>query len=75
MPAATCRKPAVRWFSRTARQLSVPLAADVRGLGTLCGSRGFARGGINQPVEMRFGVHASDVGVPCIWPSEGLIYE
>ena len=39
MPAATCRKPAVRRFSRTARQLSVPLAADVRGLGTLCGSR------------------------------------
>ena len=32
-------KPAVRRFSRTARQLSVPLAADVRGLGTLCGSR------------------------------------
>ena len=38
MPAATCRKPAVRRFSRTARQF-VPLAADVRGLGTLCGSR------------------------------------
>ena len=66
MPAATCRKPAVRRFSRTARQLSVPLAADVRGLGTLCGSRSVTDG------EMRFGGRASDVGVPCLWPSEGL---
>ena len=66
MPAATCRKPAVRRFSRTARQLSVPLAADVRGSGTIGGSRGVT------DVEMRFGGRASDVGVPCLGPSQRL---